>query len=68
MVECFLKVYKAAADFRGTVTCLLNHGSEGKNVVDGLMSWSEPCLTVGFEISLLKIVGKLHVESGSVEF
>ena len=47
---------------------LLNQGSEGKNVVNSMMCWVEPCLTSGSKISLFKVPGKLHMKNCSIEF
>jgi hypothetical protein len=49
------------------MSCLLNDGSEGKDVINGLMSGSESCLPPNFEVSTLKLTRELHMENCSIE-
>jgi hypothetical protein len=49
------KIYKATVDFRRPMSCLLNDGPEGKDVINGLMRGSESCMSPSSEVSTLKL-------------
>ena len=42
-------------------------GLEGKDMINGLMSGLETCLSSSFEGSLFKLTRELHVENCSIE-
>jgi hypothetical protein len=66
-VKSFPEIYKAAVDFRRTMSCLLDDGPEGKDVDNGLMSGSEIYLSSNSVGSTLKLVRELHMENRSIE-
>jgi hypothetical protein len=66
-VKIFLKIYKAAVDFRRMMLCILNDGPEGKDVVNGLMSRSESCLSPTSQGSLIKHLREFRMENRDIE-
>jgi hypothetical protein len=49
------------------MSCFLNDGLEGKDVINGLISGSESCLSHSFEVSTLKLTRELHIKNCRIE-
>jgi hypothetical protein len=67
-VKILMKIYEAAIDFRRLLSCLLNDGLEGKDVINGQVSESKSFLSLSSEVSMLNLTRELHMESSSIEF
>jgi hypothetical protein len=66
-VKSLSKIYKTTIDFQSLVSCLLNDGSTGKDVINGMMCGSKSCLSPSSEVSTLKLTRELPMESCSIE-
>ena len=62
-IKSFPKIYKTTVDFQRAVSCLLNDGPEGEDVVNSLVS-----LSSSSELSLLKVTGELHMENCIIQY
>ena len=59
--------YKATINFQRPMSRLLNDGPKGEDVINGLMSESESCLSLSSEVSTHKPTRELPMESRSIE-
>jgi hypothetical protein len=66
-VESLPKIYEATIDFRRSMSSLHNDGPKDKDVINGLMSGSKSCMSPSSEVSTLKLIRNLPMESRIIE-